>query len=105
MILFHSRVLFIFWQVRGFAEYAKWGTGRKGENKMSKRSRREVSSIVQGAGLLTSIFSVLYEKVREKGGGEKDIHRLASPEGAKTVERLAEIIVEDSSLKKEDFGK
>ncbi|MBU4332294.1 hypothetical protein KKD19_03685 [Patescibacteria group bacterium] len=56
-------------------------------------AKKEVSAIVRGADLLTSIFSALDAAVRERGGTDEDIHRLATPQGKKIIARMADIIV------------
>lgn len=57
------------------------------------RSKKEVSNIVSGAGLLTRIFTDLDKQVRELGGTDEDWHRLTTPNGAEIIRTMAEAIV------------
>ncbi|MDP2910681.1 MAG: hypothetical protein Q8N58_02775 [bacterium] len=56
-------------------------------------SKLDKSMIVAGAGLVASIFTTFVKKVREKGGTDEDIHRLATPDGEAVLEKIADIIV------------
>ncbi len=56
-------------------------------------SKKDVSAIVSGAGLLTSIFSALVEEVKKRGGNDESIHRLSRPEGRELISKMAELIV------------
>ncbi|MBW3537949.1 hypothetical protein KY386_00475 [Candidatus Parcubacteria bacterium] len=56
-------------------------------------SRNKVSSIVSGAGLLTSIFTKLDQAVRARGGSDEHIHRLSTPEGDAIFAEWASILV------------
>ena len=56
-------------------------------------AKRDVSAIVSGAGLLTSIFTELVDAVRERGGTDEDIHRLATPQGKELIGKIADVIV------------
>ena len=51
------------------------------------------SSIIAGAGWLSSVFIELAKEVRRRGGSEEDLHRLATPDGRKTLEKMAQVIV------------
>jgi len=56
-------------------------------------SKLDKSAIVGGAGLVASIFTMLVKKVREAGGTDEDIHRLATPEGENLLAKIAYLIV------------
>ncbi len=56
-------------------------------------SKKDISSIVSGAGLLTSVWTELMKEVQKLGGSDDDIHLLARPEGAETIAKIAKIIV------------
>lgn len=56
-------------------------------------SKLDKSVIVAGAGLVASIFTMLVKKVREAGGTDEDIHRLATPEGENLLAKIADLIV------------
>lgn len=56
-------------------------------------SKLDRSAIVAGAGLVASIFTTLVKKVREQGGTDEDIHRLATPDGEKILDEFIKLIV------------
>lgn len=56
-------------------------------------SKLDKSMIIAGAGLVASIFTMLVKKVREAGGTDEDIHRLATPDGEDILNKVAEMIV------------
>lgn len=56
-------------------------------------SKKNVSSIVSGAGFLAAVWTALTAAVRKLGGTDEQMHRLSTPEGAETVERMAALIV------------
>ena len=56
-------------------------------------SKLDRSQIVAGAGLVASIFTALVKKVREQGGTDEDIHRLARPDGEEVLAEVARVIV------------
>jgi len=56
-------------------------------------SKSDKSQVVAGAGWLASIFISLAKKVMEQGGTDKDIHRLATPDGEKILDEIAKLIV------------
>jgi hypothetical protein len=66
----------------------------KKEDVMSKRSKREVEKIVSGMGVFMAIISTLVELVKKFGGTMESIYRLATPEGLKTLEDVARVIVD-----------
>ena len=56
-------------------------------------SKLDKSTIVAGAGFVASIFIMLVKKVRTQGGTDEDIHRLATPDGEKILDKIVELIV------------
>ena len=62
------------------------------------RSKKEISTIVSGAGLLTRVFSDLDKEVRALGGTDEDWHRLTTPEGVLNIQRMAEVMVNEPIL-------
>jgi len=54
-------------------------------------SKLDKSVIV--AGLVASIFTMLVKKVREAGGNDEDIHRLATPDGETLLGKMADLVV------------
>ena len=56
-------------------------------------SKKDISSIVSGAGLLASVWTELMAQVQKLGGTDDDIHRLTRPEGRETIVKMAEVIV------------
>jgi hypothetical protein len=60
---------------------------------MAKRNPKEVEAIVSGMGVFTTIISNLVEIVKKFGGTMESIYRLATPEGNKTLEAIAQLIV------------
>lgn len=72
---------------------------------MSKRNRKEVEAIVSGMGVFMAIISSLVELVKKFGGTMENIYRLATPEGIKTLEAVARLIVDDVAEIKNEFLK
>ncbi len=68
-------------------------------------AKKDISSIVSGAGLLTSVWTELMAQVKKHGGSDDDIHRLARPEGAETITKLAKLIVGSKSIFSRDMRK
>lgn len=60
-------------------------------------AKKDISSIVRGAGLLTSVWTELMVQVQKRGGNEDDIHRLTRPEGRDTIAKMAELIVDNTA--------
>lgn len=60
-------------------------------------------AIVSGAGLLTTIFTLLASEVAKQGGNEEDIHRLTTPEGARIMEEIAGLVVKAGYPQKRNF--
>ncbi len=60
-------------------------------------AKKDVSAIVSGAGLLTAIWTELVNAVRERGGTDEDIHRLSTPAGRETVDKMADCVVQGKS--------
>lgn len=58
------------------------------------RSKQEVSAIVAAMGIIMTIVQALLELVRQKGGSDEDIYRLATPNGKGLLEKIADLIVE-----------
>lgn len=69
------------------------GAKVRGEPRRRKMSKKNVSAIVSGAGFLAAVWTVLVSAVHKLGGTDEQIHRLATPEGAETVEKMAALIV------------
>jgi len=63
------------------------------------RSEKEVSAIVSGAGLISSVWTALEAAVREHGGNDRDLHRLSKPEGKDAITEMAQAIVAPRRLK------
>lgn len=63
------------------------------------RSKKDVSNVVSGAGLLTRIFTDLDKQLRQQGGTDADWHRLTTPEGEQTICAMV-----DAMLDRADFG-
>jgi hypothetical protein len=61
------------------------------------RSKKEVEAILSGMGVFVAIISYLVELVKKFGGTMENIYRLATPEGRKTLEAIAKLIVDDAS--------
>lgn len=57
-------------------------------------SKKNVSAIISALGVLMTIISELVALVRQFGGQDEDIHRLATPEGRSALEQVARLIVE-----------
>ena len=68
-------------------------------------AKKDISSIVSGAGLLTSVWTELMAQVKKHGGSEEDIHRLTRPEGAETIAKIAELIVGNKGIFSRDMKK
>lgn len=61
------------------------------------KSNKNVSAIVSAMGVLMSIISELVALVREMGGEDADIYRLATPDGKTTMREIAKAIVQKKS--------
>jgi hypothetical protein len=59
-------------------------------------SKAKASAIIAGAGWVAGVFISLANRVHEMGGSDEDIHRLATPEGEKILDQIAEIIARDA---------
>jgi hypothetical protein len=68
-----------------------------------KRSKKEVEAIVSAMGVFMAIISNLVELVKKLGGTMENIYRLATPEGNKTLEAVAQIIVNEVAVTKKEF--
>jgi len=53
------------------------------------------NALVGGMGVASSLISSLVKEVRERGGKDEDIHRLVTPVGEATLNRIADLIVND----------
>jgi hypothetical protein len=56
-------------------------------------AKKDVSAVVSGMGVAMSVITALVAKVRELGGSDEDIHRLATPEGENLLSGMAEVII------------
>ena len=65
---------------------------------MSK-SKKNVSGLVSSLGMLMSIFTKLFEKMRNAGLGDEDLHRLATPEGDILLDKFVELMAKAKSPK------
>lgn len=62
------------------------------------RSKKEVTNIVSGAGLLTRIFTDLDREVRALGGTDEDWHRLTTPAGTRHIKKMAKAMVSEFQI-------
>jgi len=69
------------------------------------RSKKEVEAIVSGMGVFVAIISSLVELVKKLGGSIEMIYRLATPEGSKTLEAIARIVVSGAAKAQSQFLK
>jgi len=58
-------------------------------------SKENASALVGGMGVASSLISSLVKEVRERGGKDEDIHRLVTPVGEATLNRIADLILND----------
>ena len=58
-------------------------------------AKRDVSEIVRGAGFVAHFMSELDAAVRKHGGTDEDLHRLVTPDGKETLDKIAELVVQD----------
>lgn len=56
--------------------------------------KKDVSAIVSATGLIASVWTELIQLVKERGGANEDIHRLATPEGRPLLAKFADLIVD-----------
>ena len=61
---------------------------------MSRKSGKEVAAVVSGMGVFVAFITRLVELVKKFGGTMESIYRLATPEGEKTLEAVARLIVD-----------
>lgn len=54
---------------------------------------KKVNSIVSGGGLFLGIMTDLSSAIREVGGTDEDIYRLATPDGRLTIREMAKLVV------------
>lgn len=66
-------------------------------------ARKDVSAIVSGAGLAADVWTKLVKAVRERGGTDEDIHRLATDDGGTVIAKFADLIVEIGDQAKNVF--
>ncbi len=59
---------------------------------MAKRSKKEVEAIISGAGLFMDLVIILVAAVKKFGGTMGQLHKLVTPEGRETLEKVARII-------------
>lgn len=55
--------------------------------------KKDVSSVVSGAGLLTSVFTKLDQQARSVGATDEDWHRLTTPDGDTVIAQMAQAMV------------
>src|SRR3989338_249854 len=65
---------------------------------------KNVSAIVSGAGLIAGIGTEIGKAVRERGGTDDDIHRLATPDGASLIGKFADLIVANTKAAVNGFS-
>ena len=65
---------------------------------------KNVSAIVSGAGLVAGIWTEIVKAVRERGGTDDDIHRLATPDGAPLIGKFADLIVSNTKAAVNGFS-
>ena len=65
---------------------------------------KNVSAIVSGAGLVAGVWTEINKAVRERGGTDDDIHRLATPDGASLIGKFADLIVANTKAAVNDFS-
>lgn len=70
---------------------------------MSKK--KDVAPILSAMGVITSIVTDLVKFVTKLGGTMEAIYRLATPEGAETLEKVAKVITDDFQKAKNAFLK
>ena len=59
------------------------------------KSKKEVEAIVSAMGVFQAFISELVELVKKFGGSVENIYRLVTPEGRKTLEKIARIIADE----------
>ena len=67
--------------------------GEPRRRKMGKKTKDELKLMESVAGVMSAIVTILVAAVRKLGGGFSDFRRLTTPEGVKTVEKIAALIV------------
>ena len=67
------------------------------------RSKKEVEAMVSAMGVFTSLITDLVGLVKKLGGTMEDIYRLATPEGAETLKKVAEVIARGTEKAKSNF--
>ncbi|NQU83642.1 MAG: hypothetical protein HQ536_02930 [Parcubacteria group bacterium] len=60
---------------------------------MAKRSKDELGMMESVAGVLLSIMTTLRIAIQKRGGDFNSLRRLTTPEGAETVEKIADLIM------------
>lgn len=55
--------------------------------------KQNISQLVSGMGVATSLITSLMKEVQKRGGTDEDIHRLVTPEGEAVLGKVAELIV------------
>lgn len=56
---------------------------------------KKVNSIVSGGGLFLGIMTDLCSAIRDAGGTDEDIYRLATPDGRLTMREMAKLVVRE----------
>jgi hypothetical protein len=69
------------------------------------RSKKEVEAIVSAMGVFTGIISSLVELIKKFGGTMENLYRLATPEGAETLEVIARIIAHGATRVQNEFSR
>lgn len=62
-------------------------------------ARKDISAIVRGAGMAADIWMKLDKAVKDRGGGDEDIHRLATEEGERLISEIADLVVRSGRMK------
>jgi hypothetical protein len=57
-------------------------------------AKKNVSAIVSGAGLISSVWTELVIGVQKRGGKDEDLYRLATPYGAALLDRIVTMLVD-----------
>ncbi|MCL5733109.1 MAG: hypothetical protein M1334_00385 [Patescibacteria group bacterium] len=74
-----------------------WSEGQKEKEAKMARSKKEVEAMVSAMGVFASLITDLVGFVKELGGTVENIYRLATPEGAETLKKVAEVIVREAN--------
>lgn len=56
-------------------------------------AKKDVSVIVSGAGFLASVWTAIMAAVKERGGTDEQVHRLAREDGKELIGEIADLIV------------